>query len=73
MCVINKKMSRCDTCRCKVRLDYFTCKCDPELKFCALHKYGFEHGCTIDHLKLQKKLLSTMVVKVEPPKQKDTI
>ena len=65
-------MSRCAMCHCKVRLDFFTCKCEPELKFCAAHKYGFEHGCSIDRSKLQKQLLSASIVKVEPPKQRDT-
>merc|ERR1719342_1827466 len=38
---------RCKVCSKKLGLTGFSCRCDPENQFCALHRQ--DHGCTFDY------------------------
>lgn len=60
--------NRCSVCSKKVKIDYFTCKCDPEAKFCQTHKYPFLHDCAIDSKQQHKEKLQKSNVKVAPQK-----
>ena len=55
--------NRCHICHKKIHLDFYTCKCNPELKLCSTHRYSFAHNCTISQLDLNKqKLLKENIV-----------
>ena len=45
-----KKKNRCLTCKKKVGLTGFTCRCGG--LFCSLHRYSDEHACDFDYKKL---------------------
>ena len=45
-----KKKNRCLTCKKKVGLTGFTCRCGG--LFCSLHRYSEEHACDFDYKKL---------------------
>ena len=42
------KANRCTVCARKVGIDYFTCRCDPLVKFCHRHRFPYEHNCWLD-------------------------
>ncbi|KAI3992302.1 hypothetical protein MKX01_030023 [Papaver californicum] len=45
--VVAAKPSRCLTCRKRVGLTGFKCKCG--ITFCSTHRYPEQHGCTFDY------------------------
>ena len=45
----NVKKSRCHTCKKKLGLVSFPCKC--EFIFCSKHRYSSQHSCTYDYKK----------------------
>lgn len=49
------KRCQYDTCKCKLGLTSFGCKCG--LYFCEKHRYSEEHSCTFDYKEEQKKEL----------------
>jgi hypothetical protein len=51
-----KRKNRCQICRVKIGLTFFSCRCDDSAQFCATHRYPHAHSCTFDH-KQQKKAL----------------
>jgi len=59
------RKSRCKVCSKKLGLTGFSCRCDPENQFCALHRQ--DHGCTFDYNAQQKVdvALNNPVVKGE--------
>ena len=62
------KSSRCTCCNKKTGIDYYTCKCNSEAKFCAEHKFPFAHHCTIDQAKQQRDKLTQLNTKLVPQK-----
>jgi hypothetical protein len=61
-----QKKKRCQTCKKKLGLIAFPCKCGGE--YCAVHRSNADHNCTYDYQADAKKALSTMLVKVEAKK-----
>jgi len=59
------KKVRCKVCSKKLGLTGFSCRCDPESQFCALHRQ--DHGCTFDYNAQQRVdvALNNPVVKGE--------
>jgi predicted nucleic acid binding AN1-type Zn finger protein len=47
--------SRCHVCKKKTSIIAFTCKCNPDLKFCSKHR--LDHNCTYDYFKENKEKL----------------
>jgi hypothetical protein len=58
-----KIQSRCGSCRKKVNLIQFPCKCGGI--YCTDHRIGATHSCTYDYQSENKKLLSTNLVKLD--------
>jgi len=42
-----KKKDRCQICKIKLAIP-FDCNCDSNAKFCAKHRYPFDHSCSYD-------------------------
>lgn len=57
--------NRCSTCRKRVGLTGFRCRCG--ITFCGVHRYPEQHGCTFDFKTLGKEAISKAnpVVKAE--------
>ncbi len=53
---------RCPTCRHKIALTDFACKCGP--KFCAVHRLPEAHACTFDFRERDRVNLQQQLVKV---------
>ncbi len=49
--------NRCSICNIKIGLDYYTCSCNSEFKFCSTHRFPFEHNCSKDCKQENKKEL----------------
>jgi predicted nucleic acid binding AN1-type Zn finger protein len=64
----SKTTNRCNVCNKKVKIDYFTCKCDINAKFCQEHKYPFMHDCSVDAKSKQREKLEKTNIKVVPQK-----
>lgn len=47
---------RCETCRKRVGLTGFSCKCGN--LFCALHRYSDQHDCTFDYKSLGQEAIA---------------
>jgi len=52
-----KKNLRCQECNKKLKLIYFTCKCDRQ--FCIVHQNPHSHKCDYDYKKEKSKELIT--------------
>ncbi|KAJ8512730.1 hypothetical protein OPV22_003164 [Ensete ventricosum] len=52
--------SRCSTCRKRVGLTGFTCRCGN--LFCSVHRYSDEHGCSFDY----RSAAQTAIAKANP-------
>ncbi|PIN05399.1 putative Zn-finger protein [Handroanthus impetiginosus] len=48
--------NRCSTCRKKVGLTGFRCRCGPT--FCGTHRYPEKHGCTFDFKTMGKEAIA---------------
>jgi predicted nucleic acid binding AN1-type Zn finger protein len=57
-----KENKRCPTCRHKLALTDFACRCGP--KFCSAHRLPESHSCTFDFRERDRAVLSNQLVKV---------
>jgi predicted nucleic acid binding AN1-type Zn finger protein len=64
--VIIKKRCEYDTCKRKLRLMPFICRC--KRQFCATHRHSFDHNCTFDFKKHNQEILKKTLVKIDKPK-----
>ena len=63
-----KKSNRCVVCNKKTGIIPYTCKCDPKVLFCTLHRLPESHKCTYDWKKDgQEKLLKENPI-IQPEK-----
>ncbi len=62
------KSNRCVVCSKKTGINYFTCKCNEEHKFCSEHKFPFTHNCTINKAQDHKDRLTKLNIRVAPEK-----
>jgi hypothetical protein len=53
---VSKGPSRCQSCRKKVGLTGFKCKCG--MMFCGQHRYAEAHGCTFDYKTTERQRLA---------------
>lgn len=53
---VSKGPSRCQSCRKKVGLTGFKCKCG--MMFCGQHRYAEAHGCTFDYKTAERQRLA---------------
>ncbi|KAH6557455.1 hypothetical protein KP509_1Z114000, partial [Ceratopteris richardii] len=60
------KPNRCFSCRRRVGLAGFKCRCGN--LFCSVHRYSEEHNCTFDYTARAKKEIAANNPIVKPPK-----
>lgn len=63
-----KTKHRCHVCNKKVGLLGFECKCTPDAVFCSVHRYFYEHGCTLNVHEAYKDTLRKQNVVVKAAK-----
>ena len=65
---LTSSKKRCRICQCKVYLDFYTCKCDPDILLCPVHRFSFAHDCSMDLFKIYQTKLKKTNVPLVPAK-----
>ena len=63
-----KKKNRCFVCNKKLGLIPYSCRCNNELQFCAIHRYPESHNCSFDWKKDSIEKLAKLNPKIEGDK-----
>lgn len=61
-----KISNNCFSCKKKLLLTDFACKC--EKRFCVMHRFPEVHSCTYDYKEVEKQNLSKNLVKADGDK-----